>query len=253
MDWSFQLYSARNFQPWDKVLKVLGDAGYKEAEGYGGAYDDPPALRRELDRNGLKMPTGHFSIELLEADFGSAGKIADALGIRTMVCPYLEPDARPAATAAGWRGFGERLAKIGDCARKDGYGFAWHNHDFEFQPLADGSLPLDHILAAAPDIGWEMDVAWIIRGGGDPLPWIERHGRRVVAVHVKDIAKPGEGEDEDGWSDVGYGTVDWAGLMTALRDRTPAKHFVMEQDNPNDFERFARRSIEAARKFQRAG
>ncbi|MGO4843465.1 sugar phosphate isomerase/epimerase, partial [Rhizobiaceae sp. 2RAB30] len=28
MDWSFQLYSARNFQPWDGVLETLGRLGY---------------------------------------------------------------------------------------------------------------------------------------------------------------------------------------------------------------------------------
>ena len=106
MNWSMQLYSARNFQPWDKVLKLLGEAGYRQVEGFGGVYDDPASLRRELDRNGLSMPTGHFSIDMLETDFDGARKIADALGITTMICPYLNPDARPEATAAGWRGFG---------------------------------------------------------------------------------------------------------------------------------------------------
>ena len=88
-----------------------------------------------------------------------------------------------------------------------------------------------------------MDVAWVVRGGADPLPWIEKHGKRIVAVHVKDIAKPGEGLDEDGWSDVGHGTIDWAGLIKALRAKSAGQYFVMEQDNPNDIERFARRSI----------
>ncbi|TIU26306.1 MAG: sugar phosphate isomerase/epimerase, partial [Mesorhizobium sp.] len=151
--------------------------------------------------------------------------------------------------AAGWRGFGERLAKVGEAAKKGGYGFAWHNHDFEFKALADGSLPQDHILSAAPDIGWEMDVAWVVRGGADPLPWIEKHGSRINAVHVKDMAKPGEGLDEDGWSDVGHGTIDWPGLIKALRAGSAAQYFVMEQDNPNDIERFARRSIAAAKSW----
>lgn len=249
MNWSFQLYSARNFQPWDRVLKVLGDAGYREVEGYGGVYGDPDGFRKELDRNGLAMPTGHFSIVMLENDFDGARKIADALGVKTMICPYLEPDERPEDTAAGWRAFGERLAAVGARANKAGYGFAWHNHDFEFKALADGSVAQDHILAAAPDIGWEMDVAWVIRGGADPLRWIDRHGKRIVAVHVKDIARPDEGKDEDGWSDIGHGTVDWKGLVEALGDKTPAKSFVMEHDNPNDFERFARRSIASVKAY----
>ncbi|MCV3239342.1 sugar phosphate isomerase/epimerase family protein [Mesorhizobium sp. ZC-5] len=245
MNWSFQLYSARNFQPWDKVLKMLGEQGYKQVEGFGGVYDDPAALRAELDKNGLTMPTGHFSLDMLENDFGGAQKIAETLGMKIVICPHIAADLRP-ADAAGWRGFGERLAKVGETAKAAGYEFAWHNHDFEFQPLADGSVPQDHILSAAPDVGWEMDVAWVIRGGADPMPWIDRHGRRIVAVHVKDIAKPGEGLDEDGWSDVGHGTVDWAGLMKAFGTKTAARYYVMEQDNPNDIERFARRSLASA-------
>jgi sugar phosphate isomerase/epimerase len=248
MNWSMQLYSARNFQPWDKVLKLLGEAGYKEVEGFGGVYSDPAGFRKELDKNGLSMPTGHFSIDTLEGDFDGARKIADALGIRTLICPYLNAEVRPEGTA-DWRGFGERLAKVGERAKKDGYGFAWHNHDFEFKTLADGSAPQEHILAAAPDIGWEADIAWIVRGGADPLPWIEKHGKRIVAVHVKDIARQGQGLDEDGWSDVGHGTIDWKSLLKALREKTAAKYFVMGQDNPNDFERFARRSIESVSKY----
>ncbi|MBZ9795152.1 sugar phosphate isomerase/epimerase family protein [Mesorhizobium sp. ES1-4] len=248
MNWSFQLYSARNFLPWTNVLEMLGKLGYAEVEGFGGVYDDPKAFRAELDKNGLSMPTGHFSIDALERDFGGVRRIAEALGVKLLICPYLMAEDRPSDTA-GWRGFGERLAKVGEVASKAGYGFAWHNHDFEFKALADGSVPQDHILSSALNIGWEMDIAWVIRGGADPLPWIEKHGQRISAVHVKDMAKPGEGLDEDGWSDVGHGTIDWAGLIKVLRAKSAAKYFVMEQDNPNDIERFARRSIATVKSY----
>ncbi len=178
----------------------------------------------------------------------AARRIADALGIKLIACPYLDAEDRP-QDAAGWRAFGARLGKIGDTAKKAGMGFAWHNHDFEFKPLADGSLPQKHILDAAPDIGWEMDVAWVIRGGADPLKWISDYASRIVAVHVKDIAPAGQSANEDGWADVGHGTVDWRGLVKALRDKTGAKYFIMEHDNPSDFDRFAKRSIEAAKTF----
>ncbi|MEQ1951225.1 sugar phosphate isomerase/epimerase [Mesorhizobium sp. CN2-181] len=243
MTWSFQLYSARNFQPWDKVLKLLGQVGYKQVEGFGGVYADPQGLKAELDKNGLTMPTGHFSLDMLENDFTGAERIAKTLGMKVIICPHIAADLRP-SDAAGWRGFGERLARVGETAKAAGYEFAWHNHDFEFKPLADGSVPQDHILEVAPDIGWEMDVAWVIRGGADPMPWIDRYGRRIVAVHVKDIARQGEGLDEDGWSDVGHGTVDWKGLMQAFGNKSAARFYVMEQDNPNDIERFARRSFD---------
>lgn len=248
MNWSFQLYSARNFQPWKDVLQLLAQAGYSQVEGFDGVYADPRAMRAQLDANGLAMPTGHFSLNTLEKDFSRARDIAEALGIKVIVCPHIAADLRP-ADAAGWRAFGERLARVGAVAKAAGFELAWHNHDFEFAPIADGTTPMEHILAAAPDIGWEMDVGWTVRAGSDPLQWIERHGRRIVAVHVKDIARPGQGLDEDGWSDVGHGTVDWPGLMQAFRAGSAARYYIMEQDNPNDVGRFARRSIEAARTF----
>lgn len=247
MDWSFQLYSARNFQPWDKVLKTLSAFGYTEVEGFGAVYDEPEAFRAELDKNGLAMPSGHFGIDLLEQDFAKAAGIARTLGMKLIACPWLEPTDRP-TDIDGWRVFGKRLAAIGARAKDAGFDFAWHNHDFEFVPVGS-VVPQRLILEAAPEVGWEMDVAWVIRGGSDPLHWIEEFGPRILAVHVKDIAPQGEATDEDGWSDVGHGTVDWAGLVTALRKNTPATYFVMEHDNPADFERFASRSIAAAKSF----
>jgi sugar phosphate isomerase/epimerase len=249
MDWSFQLYSARDFQPWASVFDMLARLGYTQVEGYGDLYLDAAAKRAELDRAGLSMPSGHFALELLEDDFPAAHRTAKTLGMGMIACPYLEAAGRP-ADAAGWRDFGLRLGSIGKAAADAGLGFAWHNHEFEFEALADGSMPLTHILDAAPAIGWEIDVAWVIRGGADPLACIDRYGERIVAAHVKDIAPQGEALHEDGWADVGHGTVDWPGLMGALRGKTPAKIFVMEHDNPADLERFARRSIDTAKTFE---
>ncbi|MFI0847438.1 sugar phosphate isomerase/epimerase family protein [Mesorhizobium sp. IMUNJ 23232] len=247
MTWSFQLYSARNFQPWPDVLKALADLGYKNVEGFGGLYENSLGLRSELDKVGLAMPSGHFSLDQLE-DYGFSFRVARNLDMQLVACPHIAADRRP-NDAAGWRAFGERLAAAGKPFQNDGIAFAWHNHDFEFQPLADGSLPMTHILEAAPGIGWEMDVAWVIRGGADPQKWIADYADRIVAVHVKDIAPASQNANEDGWADVGHGTVDWKGLVSTLKAKTPAKFYVMEHDNPSDFRRFASRSIASAKAY----
>ena len=62
-------------------------------------------------------------------------------------------------------------------------------------------------------------------------------------VHVKDIAPAGENANEDGWADVGHGTMDWDALYAAAKQFTNARYFVMEHDNPADVDRFASRSI----------
>lgn len=246
MDWSFQLYSAREFLPWNDVLETLSELGYGQVEGFGGVYESPAGFRALLDRYGLAMPTGHFSIEALEKDFGTVRRTAETLGIELVVCPWLEEADRPADTD-GWRVLGKRLAAIGDRAQAAGLSFAWHNHDFEFAGLPDGSVPMTHLLESAPDIGWEADIAWIIRGGSDPHALMERYANRLVACHVKDIAPAGTALDEDGWTDVGHGTVDWRRLIGMLRAKTATRYFIIEHDNPGDLERFARRSIETVK------
>ena len=67
-DFSYQLYSSRNFPPLDQTLEMLKRNGYAQVEGYGGVYADPKATRAALDANGLSMPSGHFSIDLLEKE-----------------------------------------------------------------------------------------------------------------------------------------------------------------------------------------
>ena len=238
---SFQLYSARNFPPLKDTLALLAATGYREVEGYGGVYDNPPALRRLLDRHGLAMPSGHFGLDLLENERATVLDIARTLGIRQIFAPWLDAKERP-RSAAGYRRFGKRLARIGQWVRSEGLGFGWHNHDFEFAKLPGGEIPLDLIFDAAPMIDWECDVAWVARAGVNPIPWIRKHGSRITAAHVKDIAPRGQGLDEDGWCDVGSGTVKWPAIIAALAG-TRCMQLVMEHDNPRDLARFARRSF----------
>jgi len=248
MDVSFQLYSARDFTPWETVLERLATLGYTQVEGFGGNYEDAAAFRKLLDINGLTMPSGHFfPMEQFEDDFGKVIDKAGTLGMNRLFVPAV-PQEKRVPDAAMWQSIGERLEAIGSKVRDAGLRFGWHNHAFEFETCADGRLPMDILLAAAPSIEWEADIAWIVRGGQDPLTWIERYGDRITTAHVKDIAPQGECADEDGWADVGQGTLDWKGLMAALR-KAGVDLFVMEHDKPSDFERFARRSIEAFRTY----
>ena len=249
MDLSFQLYSARKFLPWDRVMNRLAELGYRQVEGFGGVFQDADATAAMMTDAGLTMPTAHFSIEAMENDFDATIAVANRLGVQSIFCPFLNADQRP-GDVTGWRAFAARLTAIGERARGAGISFGWHNHDFEFQALSDGSTPQKIILEEAPDIDWEADIAWIIRGGGDPLAWIDAYGGRITAVHVKDIAPAGECADEDGWADVGHGTVAWPEILHELHGKSALKYLIMEHDNPSDFNRFAQRSIQAAQSME---
>ena len=247
---SYQLYSSRNFPPLEETLKMLAAAGYAAVEGYGTLYADAAsveAMAAGLAATGLKMPTAHFGLDQLESDPAGCTAIARRLGIERIYCPWVHPDLRP-TTAQGWRDFGARLERAGAPIRAAGLGFGWHNHDFEFTPLPDGSAPMTALLEGGPALEWEMDVAWVIKGGADPAQWIAAERGRITAAHVKDIAPKGENAAEDGWADVGHGTVDWRALMAALRGAGVA-HFIIEHDNPSDHARFAQRSLASVKGY----
>jgi sugar phosphate isomerase/epimerase len=249
-NFSYQLYSSRNFQPLSKTLKMLGDIGYVQVEGYGALFEDIynlATLKADLDANGLHMASGHISLETLENNVQSVLELTKTLNIEAIYCPHLVEEDRP-TTSKGWHEFGARLQTASKPYTDAGLIFGWHNHDFEFIATEDGQIPMGLILEGGPNITWEADIAWIVRGGGDPFKYIDKYADRISAVHIKDIAPSGENEDEDGWADVGQGTVDWQGLMDTLKS-TSAKYFIMEHDNPNDATRFAKRSLETAIKY----
>jgi sugar phosphate isomerase/epimerase len=245
---SFQLYSARNVPSLPDYFSKLSALGYTQVEGYGGLYADAAGLAGLLKANNLTMPTGHFGIDQLK-DSATALKTAETLGMKRIYCPFIMPDQRT-ADDSGWLKLAETLAGFAETYTKEGYGFGWHNHDFEFVPTTSGKLPMDILLENAPNIEWECDVAWVVRGKADPLAWFDRYGDRITAVHVKDIAPAGQNADEDGWADVGHGVLDWDNLITKVQSKTKAQYFVAEHDKPSDEVRFATRSIATASKWK---
>lgn len=247
-DFSYQLYSSRNFPPISETLRMLGRLGYKQVEGYSALFADADKvneLRSNLAANGLTMPTGHFGLDMVRDNPDEVLKIAEAFDMDAIIVPAVSKDQRK-NDAAGWRALGKALAAAGGPVWAAGREFGWHNHDFEFVISSTGEVPLDLIMAGDPRLMLELDVAWVARGNQDPRIWIEKYRDRLIAAHVKDIAPFGENIDEDGWANVGEGTLDWKGLMASLR-ATPAKYFVIEHDNPKDDARFAERSLTAAR------
>lgn len=241
---SYQLYSSRNFPPVSDTLKMLAELGYDGAEGFGGLYAERAGLAdlaAGLQSTGLKMKSGHFGLAQVEDTPDWAIEVATTLGMDTVIVPWIHPDDRP-TSGASWHALGARLQKAGAPIRAAGLDFGWHNHDFEFVKTVDGAIPQTALFDGGPDLKWEMDVAWVVRGGADPLAWIKDHAHRIVAAHVKDIAPAGENAAEDGWADVGHGTVDWKTIMAALK-AIGVSNFVMEHDNPSDHRRFATRAL----------
>ena len=219
-----QLYTlrARLEAELEATLAELAEAGAREVE-LAGLYGRSPAgMRAALDAAGLvacaaHVPLDRFGDESLRAE-------AETLGIETLVVPSVPPPE----TAATAHETVARLATASEIATGSGLGFAYHNHDFEFRTLDDGSTLWDRIAAAG--LAQEPDVGWLVVAGRDPVAELRALAGRCPLVHAKDVRRRADGT----WEDVivGDGELDWPAIVAAA-EAAGASTIVAELDNPS--------------------
>jgi sugar phosphate isomerase/epimerase len=221
-----QLYTVRELFAPDPMgtLEKVAAIGYREVEYGGGGYDkmDHAALRKTMDRLGLKSPSIHVGYEALAADFDGAVKMTKTLGADTLVVPYMVDAHR---NAEGWKAAVANFNRYAERLKKHGIGFAYHNHDFEFTVKPGGTSLYDTLIADADPalVKLELDLFWAIAAGEDPKALIRRLPGRIYAYHVKDRTAEGK------MTSVGKGVVDFADIF-ALNATAGVQHFYVEND-----------------------
>jgi sugar phosphate isomerase/epimerase len=242
---SIQLWSTRAAGSLAEQLEYLAGCGYTDVQPYKDLYSDPAALKAMLDERGLTARSGHFMFKMFETDFDRVVAAARTLGMTLVAADWLAEEERP-VDRAGWEALGARLASVSRRLAGEGLKFAWHNHEFEFAQLPDGSFGIEHALGE--EVLWEMDMGWVFKAGQDPVGWLARYAGRVPAIHVKDVAAPGEKLDEMNFADLGEGVMDWRRYWQAAVE-AGAELMVAEHDAPSDWRRFARVSVAAMRRL----
>ncbi len=115
---------------------------------------------------------------------------AQAQGVKYLVLPYLMAAERGGG-APYYLQLADRLNTVGEQVKKAGLQLCYHNHGFEFEPLADGRRPLDVLMGAVkPElVKLELDVFWVSLTGADPVAIIKQYSGRIPLA-----APEGQGE-----------------------------------------------------------
>lgn len=239
-----QLYTLRHLeQPLSKTLHQVANIGYHGVETIGNHGISAAEMKDLLDANNLIACSTHVPLSSLEEHLGEVISFNLAIGNDTIVLPAIPEDQRP-TTSAGWIEMGKRLNVIGEHCVDQRLHFIYHNHAWEMAEL-DGKLALDWLFEGAEfdHLGWEPDIAWIVRGGVDPLTLLDRYAGRCPRIHVKDIAPEGQNEDQMGFADVGHGVLDWSELLPAAK-AAGGEWLIVEHDLPKDPQETVRRSFD---------
>ena len=75
----------------------------------------------------------------------------------------------------------EMAAKL----KEEGIDLYYHNHHVEFVRYG-GKYLLDIIRDNTKNIGFELDIHWIHRGGENPVEFIKKYAGRIRLLHLKD-------------------------------------------------------------------
>lgn len=221
-----QLYTVRGLMQTDfeGTIAQVAKVGYKEVEFAGYFGRTAAQVRKTLDLNGLVSPSSHVAIEDLEKDPNAVFDYARTVGQEWVVVAWLDEDRRN--TVAALERVADEFNAIGAKAKAAGLRFAYHNHNPEFTPI-EGQLPYDIFLARTDPalVQFEMDLYWIINGGGDPLKYFAKYPGRFPMVHVKDMTRDRK------MVDVGQGSIDWKGIFSHSK-QAGIEHYFVEHDDP---------------------
>ena len=227
-----QLYTVRRQAESDlgPLLKQIRAIGYEEVETYWNVYSHPAKELRQLILDaGLKVPSGHFDYKGLPAKLDYAKE----LGLNFVICPILPEELRN--TADDFRRTADQFNQWGERARSLGMRFGFHNHNYEFRSLG-GTTGFDVLVERTdPDlVCFEMDCYWVTQAGHDPVTMLQKLGKRVRMLHLKDRRggfPPSQelNKSAEHFTEVGSGSIDWKKVLTAA-EQLQVEHLFVEQD-----------------------
>lgn len=241
-----QLYTLRNQIKEDLAgtLKAVATAGYQQVEPYG--FPDATALELiKVSKDlGMAANSSHFAWESVTdpdkpgvAPFAEILQKAKDAGLSHLVIPYLHGDSRK--TADDYKRLAERCNAGAALAKEAGIQLAYHNHQFEFQPLEGGKSGYDVFMAEfSPEMKFELDVFWVKVGGIDPVELLGKMKGRVSQIHLKDL-KDGLTLPEfgsvpaDAFKELGQGIIAMEPIIEAAALAGVA-HAHVEQDQSPD-------------------
>ncbi|PWK16863.1 sugar phosphate isomerase/epimerase [Arcicella aurantiaca] len=220
----------------DKIQKM----GITEIETSGAKGISDEDYKKLCTARGISVPSigaGYDQLEQTSQDIVTKAKI---FGAKYVMCAWV-PHKGDEFTLEDAKKAVEVFNKAGKFLKENGLTFCYHPHGYEFRPYEDGTL-LDYIFKNTnPEyVSFEMDVLWVLHGGGSPVKLLEKYGNRWKLMHVKDLKKGVVGDfsgHTPAENDVvlGTGQADWKNIFK-LSKKLGIKHYFIEDESEHEME-----------------
>lgn len=234
-----QLYSLRHlFEKGDiaGTLALVRGWGFTDVEAAGTYKLTPADFAAQVRKAGLRITSTGADFKQLATDAASVIKDAKTLGVQQVMCAWIPHEGR--FSRADVDKAVPVFTQAGRAMRDAGMRFLYHVHGYEFQRGPDGTL--FDALAKQTEPGvvdFQMDVFWVVHGGGNPVELFTRYPNRFPSTHLKDMRKGTKVNDPTGSAPddtsvvLGEGIVDIAAVLRAANKAGVKMHFI-EDEHP---------------------
>jgi sugar phosphate isomerase/epimerase len=223
-----ELYTVRSLTAKDLAgtLAQLAKIGYKEVEFAGYQGHTAAEVRAMLDQNGLTAPSAHIDLPKIENEADVTFADAKVVGHRWITVPSLPRG--PRQTVDDWKQIAARFNAAAKKVNDAGFKFAFHNHNDVFRKAGD-QLPIDILMQETDPtlVSYQMDVYWVVNGGGNPVDLLGKYPGRFKMLHLKDSM----GAPDHKRADVGAGTIDFKAVLSHAKG---IDNYFVERDDPTD-------------------
>ena len=187
-----QLYSVRTDLEKDfyGTLKAIREMGYAGVEFYGEYYGNSVVqVKRWCTELGLIPFSNHVPFQQMIDDVDKVIADNTVLGVQYIVFPYMDEASRPGIDPEQFKATVKKIGEVGAKVREAGFQLLYHNHDFEFVKLPDGTVGYDYIFSsnARENVQNELDVCWADYAGFDPVEVLKKYAGQVPVVHMKGL------------------------------------------------------------------
>ena len=225
-----QVYSVRDALKEDfaGTIKRVADIGFEYIEAYGLGTDGqilemaPEEYHRIVADTGMRIASTHCTY----FQAGDGEKLRDAA--LTAEIPHVIVPSLPNEAREDYYKVAENLNKVGEIFKEAGLLFGYHNHAFEFEMQGDENGLEILINNTQPDlVAFQLDLYWAVKGGTDPVAFIEKYPGRFCSFHIKDSAEDLE------QTTVGTGIVPFEEVFK-IKGKSGATQYFVEDERTDD-------------------
>ena len=187
--------------PLETCLAETRAAGYSGTELGGKFPRSSAALASILQKFHLQLVSGWFDGRIHQRDVAHefAAIESHLILLRDLGCSHVvyadtsgrqgfpPISHRPRLADDEWSAYGRKITELAERMAAFGIRMAFHHH---MGTIVESEADIDRLMASTGEaVGLLFDTGHCLFAGGDPAAAMERHLRRIVHVHCKDIRR----------------------------------------------------------------